>query len=84
MKQQIGNSPIGEKFYHGIKVLQVIRGGCSECYFNRNFNCLAIAENYDPACISIERIDKKSIAFRLVGYIGQDGKMKRFKSLPNP
>ena len=77
-KQIIGHSPIGEKFFLGKNVLQVVEGGCGNCFFNGgwgSYSCLGVEQHYDPKCISTERVDGESVAFKLVGTIAPDEKI---------
>jgi hypothetical protein len=77
-RQIIGNSPMGEKFFLGKNVLQVIEGACWQCFFDggwRSSVCLAVEQHYDPKCTTAERVDGKSVAFKLVGTIAPDGKI---------
>lgn len=84
-RQIIGNSPVGEKFFVERNVLQVVEGGCWDCFFDNrkgSFSCLALEQNFDPKCISKERVDGKTVVFKLVGTIAPDGRIIPQKELP--
>lgn len=86
-EQIIGNFPVGEKFLLDYKVLQVIEGSCSDCFFHggweRCWTCLAVKQHYNPKCEAIARFDKESVAFKLVAIIAPDGMIIPQKELPN-